>query len=166
MKRFLLTAIICCLFAGFTNTVCAQAPYKQSIGITAGNMQAVSYKVFFTDHLALQADLGTKITLATGDLWNWPVWTVELNPNLMYEGSIIPGLFWFAGGGVSLGYCWNITNLGKFGVNAIGGLEYKFGNIPLTLQFDFRPGYGLLFNTYGTANYFDWGINAGVRYTF
>ena len=59
---------------------------------------------------------------------------------------------------------------GKFGINAILGLEYKL-DIPLTLQLDFRPGYGMLFTDeyfYGPDvwNYFDWSLNAGVRYTF
>ena len=105
----------------------------------------------------------------------------------MYEGNFIAGLYGFAGGGVSLGYSWNGWyplyqhhinyyyythgwDLGKFGINAILGLEYKL-NIPLTLQLDFRPGYGMLFGEeyYGYANvwnYFDWSLNAGVRYAF
>lgn len=55
-------------------------------------------------------------------------------------------------------------SFGKIGVNAIGGVEYKF-NIPLTLQADLRPGFGLLFNKHFTINYFDWAICVGVRYT-
>ena len=72
--------------------------------------------------------------------------------------------------------------MGKFGINAILGLEYKL-NIPLTLQLDFRPGYGLAFygedyidydvhgnesksRVHCAINYFDWSVNAGVRYKF
>lgn len=41
----------------------AQAPYRHSIGVTLGNMEAFSYKTFFTDHLALSVDAGFKWTV-------------------------------------------------------------------------------------------------------
>lgn len=176
-------SVMFCLSAAF-----AQAPYKHSIGGTIGSMQAFSYKTFVTDHFAIQVDLGTKITHTDGEnIRGINIWDLELNPNFMYEGNFVAGLYGFAGGGVSLGYSWNGWypryhhyvdyyyythgwDLGKFGINAILGLEYKL-NIPLTLQLDFRPGYGMLFGEeyWGHANvwnYFDWSLNAGVRYTF
>lgn len=108
-------------------------------------------------------------------------------------------LSWFAGGGVSLGlmgeysWCsikhesWNnydwpyriITNengantiYGKFGINAIAGLELEFSKVPLALSFDFRPGYGLGFwgkkvndvKYNSTLNFFDYTISVGLRY--
>lgn len=118
-------------------------------------------------------------------------YTFEVNANFMYQANFTKGLYGFIGGGPSLGYCYvgyaryhdyysyygAFTNgdneYGKFGVNAMLGLEYKF-SIPLTLQFDFRPGYGMLFTSEtnhgahytGTFHYFDWGLNFGVRYCF
>lgn len=185
MKRKILAAAFFTMI-GLMGTLNAQAPYKHSIGATVGSMQAISYKTFVTDHFAIQVDLGTKITYTEGD-WNVKglhIYNLELNPNLMYEGNFVAGLYGFAGGGVSLGYCWDIwhqhlfpydhihnIDLGKFGINAILGLEYKL-NIPLTLQLDFRPGYGMLFGydyyymNNRVWNYFDWSVNAGVRYTF
>lgn len=64
------------------------------------------------------------------------------------------------------------TIYGKFGVNAIVGLEMNFSNAPLALSFDFRPGYGLGFwskksnsTTYNnTFSFFDWSIAVGLRY--
>ena len=53
--------------------------------------------------------------------------------------------------------------IGKLGVNAIGGVEYRF-RFPLTLQADFRPGFGLLFNNHYNVTYFDWGLFVGARY--
>ena len=70
-------------------------------------------------------------------------------------------MYWFAGGGLSLG---GWAGYGKFGVNAIGGIEYKF-NIPLTIQADLRPGFGLAFGYGGSFPYFDWGLCFGIRYT-
>lgn len=181
MKRFFTVAMIA-LLTCITFSANAQAPYKHSIGATVGSMQAFSYKTFVTNHFAIQVDLGTKITCTDGENFRGlNIWDLELNPNFMYEGNFVSGLYGFAGGGVSLGYSWNMWNpdfyyydhtwdVGKFGINAIVGLEYKL-NIPLTLQLDFRPGYGLLFGEeyYGNVNvlnYFDWSLNAGVRYAF
>ena len=164
----------------------AQAPYRHSIGVTAGNMNAFSYKTFFTDHLAFSIDAGYKLTHTYAtyhvknsntayNINNFFPNTFEVNPNLMYEAPTnAGGLHWFVGGGISGGYGWaNYYDVwygsykyyyGKIGVNAIGGVEYKF-NIPLTLQADFRPGFGMMFNKHYHINYFDWGVNFGVRYT-
>ena len=39
------------------------------------------------------------------------------------------------------------SNLGvKLGLNAMLGMEFMFERIPLTLQLDFRPGYGFYYN--------------------
>jgi hypothetical protein len=174
---------------GLVWAVNAQAPYRHSIGVTLGNMEAFSYKTFFTDHLAFSVDAGYKWTLSpatykqkgTSFAWHdglsW-VTSIEANPNLMYEASTnAGGLHWFVGGGLSAGYGWTNftygdihdyhyrTFFGKMGVNAIGGIEYKF-NFPLTLQADFRPGFGLMFNRDYNVHYFDWGVMVGARYAF
>ena len=188
MKK--ISVILLGLVMGMMLTVNAQAPYRHSIGVTLGNMEAFSYKTFFTENFAFSVDAGFKWTVSSAHLFSkadhfaykgtiWPM-TVEANPNFMYEAAAGPkGLHWFVGGGVSVGYSWSATDhnhydayyydysyysFGKIGVNAIGGVEYKF-NIPLTLQADLRPGFGLLFNKHFTINYFDWAICVGVRYT-
>ena len=186
MKKTLSILVILCAILGVTYKVNAQAPYQHSIGVTLGNMQAFSYKTFVTNHFAIQVDLGTKILCTDGeDFRGLDAWDLELNPNFMYEGNFTAGLYGFVGGGVSLGYSWDVWapgyyyvhnwDAGKFGINAMLGLEYKL-NIPLTLQFDFRPGYGLWFGEdyvdwtghrrSNTCSYFDWGVNLGVRYAF
>ncbi len=162
----------------------AQAPYKHSIGVVVGTFYGTSYKTFLTDKLALQADFGVKLNTVVEKytIWwfsgstsgqTWIAWDLELNPNLMYQSSIgNTGLSWFAGGGLSLGYAFvqqyrDFTvhsDFGKFGINAIGGVEYTFSSIPLSLQFDFRPGYGLLFDSDYNRSCFDWTIGIGARY--
>lgn len=200
-KKILIIAV----FFGMLFSLQAQAPYQHSVGVSFGNMQAISYKTFLTDHFALQVDLGTKITTTAGCI-NWGkyivygpdyeviskfnpinIWTLELNPNFLYEGHFVNGLYGMFGGGVSLGYNWYRgygyddnriyygdpsfmlyynTPFGKFGTNVLLGLEYKF-NAPVTLQLDVRPGYGLLFYESGgpLLHYADWSVNFGVRYT-
>ena len=160
-------------------TTYAQAPYKHSIGGVIGTFYGVSYKTFaFSEKLPLQVDLGTKMSF-----WGGLRWGLDVNPNLMYQQPISNiGLHWFAGGGVSLGYAFRRGGhylldydynyrgyygygYGRFGVNAIGGVEYKF-KFPLTVQADFRPGFGLLFRKNDTNPYFDWGVAVSARYAF
>ncbi len=151
-------------------SVSAQNPYKNSIGGIIGFIQGGSYKTFVSNNFAIQVDFGLKILhYAPG---------IDANGNFMYEQAIKDGFYWFAGGGLSLGPAFggtvftpnpsNNINVGfKFGINSIGGAEYKFKNIPLTLQADIRP--GVLFYV-GNAKYepgFDYSfLNASARYTF
>ena len=178
MKKIKIIAIVATIVFVAVFSAQAQAPYKHSIGVTAGTLEAVSYKSFITNHFAFQADLGYQYIVTDVQYWgkSFELQALNLNPNFMYEGTLTKGLYGFVGGGVSIGYLWINprlisgahpihASLGKFGTNAIVGLEYKF-NIPLTLQFDFRPGYGLIFDEYKTLNFFDWNLCAGVRYTF
>ncbi|MDR2834664.1 MAG: autotransporter outer membrane beta-barrel domain-containing protein [Bacteroidales bacterium] len=142
----------------------AQAPYESGAGIIAGFMNGLSYKTFaIGNKVALQTDLGVKFEAHDSSQF----WTVDINPNIMFQHRIsISNLYWFLGVGTSVGYAFT-DNLksGKFGVNVIGGIEYKF-NIPLSIQLDYRPGYGLLFSKHSSESYFDWGLNLSFRYTF
>ena len=138
----------------------AQAPYTNSIGGIAGSYYGVSYKAFLLDDFALQIDCGAK-------LLNY--WSFDINPNLMLEKEIKNiGLYWFAGGGASTGFGYYYQNnfVAKIGLNAIGGVEYKFAKIPLTIQADIRPGFGTGFGSGGIYPFFDWASCASVRYTF
>jgi len=183
MKKHSLIILFIALFAGTMFHANAQAPYKNGIGFSVGNMQALTFKTFAGNHFAFQLDLGTKYIATDGrfkniDLTNVHFWTLELNPNFMFEGHLAGGLYGLVGLGASIGYCWNSisyqgifgvwhtrNDFGKCGANGIFGLEYKF-KAPVAMQFDFRPGYGCLFAEHYDAHYFDWSVNLGVRYTF
>ena len=183
MKRNRIVILFIAFFAGIVFHANAQAPYKNGIGVSAGNMQALTFKTFGGNHFAFQLDLGTKYITTDGRFKNIDIngvsfWTLELNPNIMFEGRLAGSLYGLVGLGASIGYCWTPmsydilgfwvhtrNDLGKCGANGIVGMEYKF-NAPVALQFDFRPGYGCLFAKNYDAHYFDWSVNLGVRYTF
>ncbi len=117
-------------------------------------------------------------------------WDFIANPNLVYQGAIAKGFSWFAGGGLSMGMVsgfavsmdgvratYNATRddlMGKFGLNALTGVEYKFPAAPVVMGVDFRPGYGLDFKTEKeqgvttsiSEHYFDWKLALAVRYCF
>jgi hypothetical protein len=183
MKKNSIILLFIAIFAGAAFHANAQAPYKNGIGVSVGNMQALTFKTFGGSHFAFQVDLGTKYITTDGrfknlDLTGVNIWTLELNPNIMFEGRLTGQLYGLLGLGASIGYSWNTisyqgilgfwhtrNDFGKCGANGIFGLEYKF-NAPVALQFDFRPGYGCLFADHYDAHYFDWSVNLGVRYTF
>lgn len=54
--------------------------------------------------------------------------------------------------------------MGKFGINAIAGLQYDLTSVPLALAFDFRPGYGCSFVKGTSGHFFDWKLAFAVRY--
>ena len=120
-------------------------------------------------------------------------WSLEMNQNFLCQGHIkrwddycLDAFFGggFSFGGVFGGYDYTqkydsrygyyedyYKNIGlKFGINAMLGMEFMFERIPLTLQLDFRPGYGLYVD-FGEAYslypaFFDYAVTASVRYTW
>lgn len=183
MKKNCVIILFVALLTGTMFHANAQAPYKNGIGVSVGNMQALTFKTFGGNHFAFQVDLGTKYITTDGrfknlNLTGVNIWTLELNPNIMFEGRLAGKLYGLVGLGASIGYSWSSmsydvgwiwihtrSDFGKCGANGIFGLEYKF-SAPVALQFDFRPGYGCLFAEHYDAHYFDWSLNLGVRYTF
>lgn len=172
MRRNFLTFICTLLIACSIGNINAQKPYNHSVGGIGGNMFGLSYKTYLLDNLALGMDFGVKLVYTNGEgIAGSDIMTLELNPNVMYAKKFKPNLDWVFGGGVSLGYNFladqfqSIT-AGKFGINALAGLEYKF-NIPLVLQGDIRPGYGMSFQGgHDVWHYFDWALCVSVRYVF
>lgn len=169
---FALLAVLCC------TTINAQtrrdaAPYNNAIGATVGFMNGVTFKTFPTNHFGIQLDLGYRF-IADYRYGGIPV-VLSLSPNFMYESACGNGFYWFIGGGLNIGgslgrYRNNVHHPGNFvfGVNVIGGAEYKFANIPLALQVDARPGFFIFANRHHDPYVlFDYNFfNVSARYTF
>ncbi len=180
-------------------TKVSSKPYKKSFGIVAGNLLGLSYKyVSPYKKFAYQMDFGGRYISADDNGYNdyrdggfisdFSAWSLEIDQNFLSQGHIKRWddycLDVFFGGGFSFGGVFGGTdntytysygyssclNLGvKVGLNAMLGMEFMFERIPLTLQLDFRPGYGFYFN-FETGNFypvfFDYAIAASVRYTW
>ena len=176
-----ITILMLTLSVSFAQTRQDAAPYDFSVGINAGFFNGFTFKFFPTNNLGVQLDLGYRF------MWDYqhhyiPI-ILSFNPNLMYEASAGNGFYWFVGGGLNIGasleqnlyysekegrYIGHPANF-VFGVNAIGGVEYKFAKIPLSLQVDARPGFFLFANNkyYNPYILFDYNfINLTARYTF
>ncbi|MBQ7489391.1 MAG: hypothetical protein IJT51_02595 [Bacteroidales bacterium] len=170
-KIYLLLSLFFMIFLPFQN-IEAQKPYNHSVGGVGGNMFAISYQTYLLDNLALGTDFGVKLVYTNGEGFaGSDIMTLEVNPNLMYSKKFKNNLNGLFGGGISLGYNFLANQFqpviaGKFGFNALVGFEYMF-NIPLVLQADIRPGYGVQFRANEDAwHFFDWGVCVSLRYTF
>lgn len=266
MKRILLFVVATMVAI----TTLAQ-DYKYSAGVVTGSFNALSYKMFVADNLAIQADLGFSAIATSGSgsfyyYWreemgaatgikcdaklNASLWTFQLSPNVVYHLKVSEQdwcrISAVLGGGISFGYAkfnknpevvsdkmtYNAyptsgqdetivhedmsvlededkevkysrflhegfqevgvqnSDYGKFGINAMLGIEVALKNVPITFGVDFRPGYGLMFTGHSseyselkeewtadggegdyketpfTFNFFDWTLSTSIRYTF
>ena len=166
------------LAAALMMTVNASAQHE--IGGIVGGLMGASYKYWFNDNLALQADLAVGLTQAAGNesgfSWNTGMYDLTINPNALYHFQLPANFKIYTGGGINFGMVNYLnggtseTAMGKFGINAVAGVSYDIQAVPLVLAFDFRPGYGLGFwgekdwTPSGTLNFFDWKIAFAVRY--
>ena len=194
MKKIKIILIASILLFLFCHNAMTQTPYKASVGgmISPVISMGVSCKTFFADHVAFQVDFLHK-GIYTVYVKNYsPPYlrdvliygALEQNTNVMYQKRIKDQkkseLFWFCGGGVSVGFATpNSRTFGKFGANAIMGLEFVFKKTPLSIQIDLRPGYGILSylsppkyptiiggETIYTIHHFDWLVGFTLRYAF
>lgn len=184
--------------------------YTHSIGIAVGSSYGLAYKYFFKDNWALKVDAtcnALKGSLLDADGGYSFFSDFDFNPNVMYHKQIKTfktyKLDFFAGGGTTVGYAYAYKDLYQaytcqcgnhsttyggsgdtfvWGLNSILGLEINL-TIPMTIEFDFRPGYGLFAgyikddcNSYSCSNiiyhkyiqhsFFDWSVNMTINYKF
>lgn len=126
--------------------------FERAVGVKLGYFESVTYKQFITPSNALnfEVDLGiintTQVWGSANYLWNFDI-----------KGA--PGLCWYIGPGVNLG-----VHSKKFdiGLNCMGGVEYKFANIPLAISFDYKPTITFINGFNGLWS----GGGIGAKYTF
>ena len=164
MKKIFL-AVVVALFS-------INAMAQHEIGAVVGGMNGASYKYWFNDAFALQADLAVGLTQAAYKNYSSGMYDFTINPNVAYHFDLPANFQIYVGGGLNLGLMSHIDNTdpdgisGKFGINALAGAAYNFDGVPLVLALDFRPGYGLGFTEANVAHlsFFDWKLAFAVRY--
>jgi hypothetical protein len=134
--------------------------YKTCMGLRAGLPTGITAKHFLNKTYAVEGVLATRWGgfVLTG-FFEREYWTGEY-----------PGFNWFWGGGAHIGF-WDAGYNPRidddyagpvFGIDAIGGIEYTFDELPLNLSFDLMPSLNLIGST-------GWGgINGAlsIRYVF
>lgn len=143
----------------------AQSTYKSAIGLRLGWPVSVSFKQFISDPGAIEAFAGYRGYTSYG----WAV--VGATYQHHFPIGSIEGFTWYIGGGAAF-YFWNYDfdntfATTSFGILGVGGVDYKFANIPLNLSADIMPAFFIGSNYYGSFNRFQGGLGAlSARYTF
>lgn len=156
----------------------SKKPYRSSIGVIVGSLNGFSNKSFAGKRFAIQVDFGLKPFLYEeyysyyGYYGSYSGYNseitgiIEADVNFLFEKDIktsnVGGWYWFIGGGINLGLTLDSSEF-KTGMNAMGGVEYIFSKVPITLQLDFRPGYGYIIDQDG---FFDWALTFSARWHF
>jgi hypothetical protein len=178
MKRVLFFLIIILLLGSIQTTTQAQS-YKTGIGLRLGPSYGFSIKHFLSERLAIEGLVTSRYygphNGALTGAYGFGNGALGLNLTALVEYHFpignIDGLNWFIGGGLHLGiwagggnHPWFPNNRAHFliGIDAIGGVEYTFEKIPLTLQVDIKP--SLHFVEYFGVWYDEFAVTA--RYTF
>ena len=168
-KSIVLLAVFC------VSVLCVNAQKKQmvtgsdyqgAIGLRVGEPVSVSFKYFITKPGAIEAYAG---------FWHEPAISGfnYFRIGTMYQHHFpippVEGLKWYVGGGMfaqffSYGKGYDDYNSTILGINAVGGIDYKFKNIPLNLSADWMPTIFV-----GKTYYSSFGAGYGgisARYTF
>ncbi len=149
--------------ASKTNKADAGDYYTNAVGLKALYGIAVTGKHFFDKRQAVEAIAGFRSFYDSH----------EVNITVLYQYhsdiSALEGLRWYIGaGGTALFYSYNDLYGGNrsvssvFGAAGVGGLEYKFKNLPLAVSVDWLPTY--IIN--GNSGFVPDSGGAGVKYTF
>jgi hypothetical protein len=155
IQKFLLAALLCLAFTLSTEGLHAQgATYDSAIGLRLGYPLSVSYKKFFSEDLAGEANIGF------GSSW-YGYGGINISIAAQKHSSLnideLENLQWYIGAGALADFDEFRTGIG---VQGYIGLDYKFDEIPLNLTLDFIPtiflnDYYRTFASYGSL---------GVRY--
>lgn len=140
----------------FITTATAQSKgrtYTTALGVKFLDGAGITLKHFISERDALEG---------IGFFWNQGTRITGLY-ELHYDINGAPGLKWYVGPGVHIGF-YNTKNGGGSwaGIDGVLGLDYKINNAPLNLSIDWQPSF-----EFGTGRGFtgNWG-GFGVRYTF
>ena len=137
--------------------------YDRAVGLRIGAGVSANYKTFLSSTNAFQVDLGLtnlfskhslNLLVSGTYLWHW--------------GTEINRLSLYAGPGASVGlYLGQEKGEGEksalaLSVDALGGLEYTFKNLPMAISLDYRPQINLLNKPIFNFS----GVGLGIKYTF
>ena len=118
------------------------APYQTALGVKVSSGVAASYKTFVTSKNAFEAQ---------SSFFREGIRLVGLYEFHFYAFDGVPGLAWYIGPGVHVGF-WKKNYRDKYnstadiGIDGVLGLDYRIKNAPINLSLDWQPSLSLLGN--------------------
>ena len=152
-KQIILSAVAALIFISAAKAQSEGDSYQTALGIKFLDGAGITLKHFINDRDALEG---------IGFFWTQGTRITGLY-ELHYDIAGAPGLKWYVGPGVHVGFYNTRYGNGSFaGVDGVLGLDYKINRAPLNLSLDWQPSF-----EFGTSRGFtgSWG-GLGVRYTF
>ena len=152
-KQLILMTVVIFIFNAGTSAQSMGRDYKTALGVKFLDGAGITLKHFINDRDALEG---------IGFFWTQGTRITGLY-ELHYDINGAPGLKWYVGPGVHIGFYNTRYGNGSFaGIDGVLGLDYKINNAPLNLSLDWQPSF-----EFGTGRGFtgSWG-GLGVRYTF
>lgn len=152
-KQIILSMLTLVIFITAATAQSKGRTYTTALGVKFLDGAGITLKHFISERDALEG---------IGFFWNQGARITGLY-ELHYDINGAPGLKWYVGPGVHIGF-YNTKNGGGSwaGIDGVLGLDYKINNAPLNLSIDWQPSF-----EFGTGRGFtgNWG-GFGVRYTF
>ncbi|MFA5574125.1 MAG: hypothetical protein WC994_03620 [Brumimicrobium sp.] len=173
-KVFFSLSLSMLIFFGFSTRSNAQLgdDFQNAIGVRLGSPIGVTYKHFFANNHALEAQFGYAWPYGHGYGpgyynygYNYAYYWQGMDIAALYEyhQNITAGFNWFAGGGIVVQIFPRHPAV-HVGPALIGGVTYKF-DFPLEVSVDYRPTF--LFGSGGFAGSRGFSFAAAsARYTF
>ena len=156
--KYAITTILAILLLVSSETH-AQKNYNTSVGVRLGPSYGFSIKHFFAEKVAFEGlvtsrYLGGIKGLPSNAYGHWSS-TPGVNVTALFEWHFpigkVQGFNWFIGAGAHVGVWGGYSSHPHFnnenrpyvltGLDAVGGVEYTFAKIPLTLQVDIKPSF-------------------------
>lgn len=163
MKNF--TKIVCMLaLIGSMATSADAQVFKSAIGARLGYPLAISYKTFVSESNAVEVYGGFR------GFGNIGAFSINGAYQIHRDIDEVDGLQWYFGGGASVDF-WNYNNNNSnnypstsFGVQGYLGLQYTFADVPVSLTFDWVPGFSLSSNLFDGRRFIGRYGGLGARY--
>lgn len=134
----------------------ASASAKHEIGGIVGGLDGVSYKYWFNNTMAIQADLAIGLTQAAGSGgMSGGLWDFTINPNFMYHWQLPANFKIYTGGGINFGMAGIIAN-------PYAGYPYPYFAPAGSILDDILGDYG--YGDYGYGDY-GYGVNGDIPTT-
>ncbi len=155
MKQIAIILTVFFLFSASANSQSMGRTYKTALGVKVWDGGGISFKTFLTQQNALEVigyfyKNGVRFT-----------GLYEIHGNI--DGA--PGLKWYVGPGVHVGFYdkkYYDGDRAIVGIDGVLGLDYKINKAPLNISLDWQPSFEF---ADGRGFYGGWG-GLGIRYTF
>ena len=164
MKTIQKILFLICFSLSFSLEISSQSEYDKAIGARVYYGAAFTYKDFISDAGAIEL-------IAAFSPFSYGSLTATAIYEHHFPIGSIEGFHWYVGGGafagIWLGDFVDPADDGAFlvGLAGVGGVDYKFANIPLNLSADFIPTISFLGFESG-FNFYHGGGGLAARYTF